>query len=390
MRNGISGHQKNVLMVVENGYPMAKGGGAESQVNTLATRMMSLGWNVRIIAPMVSYASQVNNDVVNGVPVYRIAYPKIRLLGGVFMLLRLALHLIKHQSSYDIIHVHIATNMAAVCSLVGKLLKKPVLVKLTGWTEIQGGILDDKKSLRITLLKLAIRQATHYQATSQQIATLLAERGFDIEKINQIPNAVDTDRFNGLCKIERPGYLSTARVGIFVGRLVAEKNLQFFLKVFSDVYKNDDISLLIIGDGYLRETLESQVETLNIKHKVHFLGAKPDVENYIAMADFGILPSLYEGLSNTLLECMSSGIPVIGSRVSGTEDLIDDNVNGWLFDSNNEIQLAHCLNKLKCTSDDDLKIMGDNARKFIIDYAGISSVTDNIMSLYFKQASGKN
>lgn len=377
-------NQKNVLMIVENGYPMANGGGAELQVNTLSTKMTSLGWKVRVIAPMVSYASQVKNDVVNGIPVYRIPYPKIRLLGGVFMLLRLAAHLIKHRSSYDVIHVHIATNMAAVSSLIGKLLDKPVLVKLTGWTEIQGGILDDKKSFKITLLKWSIRKATHYQATSQQIASLLEKHGFDIDKINLIPNAVDTDRFNGECRIERPEYLSGDRVGIFVGRLVTEKNLEFFFRAFSNVFKDDNISLLIIGDGYLKKTLETQVKSLNLEDKVHFLGAKSNVENYIAMADFGILPSLYEGLSNTLLECMSSGVPVIGSRVSGSVDLINDNQNGWLFESDNEKELIQCLIKLKSTSDTDLKIMGDNARKFILDYAGISSVTDNIMNLYFK------
>jgi len=378
--------KNNVLMVLENGFPMEKGGGAEAQLNTLGTHMSSLCWGVEIVAPMVSYAPQVSNELVNGIPVHRIKYPKIRIFGGVFMLIYLALYLVKHRASYDVIHVHIASNMAAVCSLIGALINKPVLVKLTGMTEIKNGILDNKISLRIKLLKWAIKKASYYQATSQQIASLLYERGFDKDKINLIPNAVDTDRFNSDHKITIPNELKADKIGIFVGRLVKEKNLELFFTAFNNLFTDkDSVSLFFIGHGYLRQSLEDYVKKLDVKNKIHFMGPKTDVENYISMAHFGILPSFYEGLSNTLLEYMSSAIPVLGSRVSGTEDFIEHGKNGWLFDSENLTELTEYLNVIKNTSNETLLEMGNAGRKYIVDYAGISSVTNRIMKLYFKK-----
>jgi len=381
MRNRVNLH--SVIMVLENGYPMSKGGGAEKQVNTIGQEIKEHDWDVKILCPMVSYASQVPEELVNGISVHRIKYPKIRILGGIFMLISLAMYLIKHRSSYEVIHVHIASNMAAVCSLIGKILNKPVLIKLTGWTEIQNGILDEKVTPRIFLLKWAIRKATHYQATSQQIASLLVERGFDNKKINLIPNAVDTDRFNLPEKCTAPSNVEADKIGIFVGRLVKEKNLELFFDCFSKVFSDQDsVSLIIVGDGYLKEELEAYVDELGISAKVHFLGPKSDVEKYISMADFGILPSLYEGLSNTLLEYMASGIPVLGSKVSGTEDIIKDGKNGWLFNSENRTELISCLTELKNTDTKKLSKMGLNGRDYIVEYAGIRSVTNKIMKLY--------
>ena len=64
---------------------------------------------------------------------------------------------------------------------------------------------------------------------------------------------------------------------------------------------------------------------------MQFVGPSSDVQRYLAMAHFGVLASLHEGLSNTLLEYMAAGLPVLGSRVSGTEDFVVAGHTGWLF-----------------------------------------------------------
>lgn len=294
-------------------------------------------------------------------------------------------YLVRNRNNYDVIHVHIASNMAALCSMAGKYLNKPVLVKLTGWTEIHNGILDPAPSLRARMLKWAIKNATYYQATSQQIASLLEERGFNKNKINLIPNAVDIDRFNKKSAVptDVPQAAIKNKIGIFVGRLVKEKNIELFLNAFSKVFvDDDDISLLIVGDGYLKSDLMHQSQNLGLSDKVFFLGSRTNVEDYMNISTFGILPSIYEGLSNTLLEYMSSSLPVVGSRVSGTEDIIKNDYNGWLFESENESSLIDSLIDLKNMSAEDILTMGLNARDFISSYASIDKVTDRITGIY--------
>ncbi len=377
----------NVMMVVENSYPQLNGGGAESQLATISSKIQSLGSNVTIIAQMDSTAMQLTDETVNGINVHRIKYPRIRIIGGIYMLFSLAFYLTRNRNNFDVIHVHIASNMAALCSVIGKLLNKPVLVKLTGWTEMHKGILDSRTSPRIKVLKWAIKRASQYQATSQQIANLLHRRGFEKSKINLIPNAVDTNRFSDIKSVpfDIPKHILNNKLGIFVGRLVEEKNMEFFLTVFSKVFdRSDKISILIIGDGYLKESLIRQTNELKISEQVFFLGPKSNVEDYMNNASFGILPSTYEGLSNTLLEYMASSLPVLGSRVSGTEDIVKPGYNGWLFDSTDYNQLFDCLQSIKNLGMSDLEQMGNNARKFIIDYAGIDIVTNNILNTYFK------
>lgn len=374
-----------VVMIVENSYPQINGGGAESQLTTLSSELIKRGSSVTIIAQMKPDHQQAIDEDLNGVHVHRIKYPAIRIVGGIYMLIMLMGYLLRHRNKFDVIHVHIASNMAALSSIVGKLLNKPVLVKLTGWTEIHNGILDKQPSLRTRVLKWAIKKASHYQATSQQIASLLEARGFYKKKINLIPNAVDIDRFNTSTTPPHdiPSAAIKDKIGIFVGRLVKEKNIELFLTVFSKVFiDDDDISLLIVGDGYLMESLKHQSVNLGISNKVFFLGSKTNVEDYMNVATFGILPSLYEGLSNTLLEYMASGLPVVGSRVSGTEDIITNGYNGWLFESSDEFSLIESLTDLKNMNVDDISLLGSNAREFITNYASIDQVTDRITEIY--------
>jgi len=351
----------------------------------LSTELKKRGLSVSIVAQMKPDHQQPVDEDVNGLHVHRIKYPAIRILGGIYMMIILMLYLIRHKNNYDVIHVHIASNMAALCSIVGKYLNKAVLVKLTGWTEIHNGILDPEPSLRTKFLKWAIKKATYYQATSQQIASLLETRGFDEKKINLIPHAVDINRFNrkSTTPYDIPETAIKNKIGIFVGRLVKEKNIELFLYAFSKVFADDDdISVLIIGDGYLKDVLKHQSDNLGLSDKVFFLGSRTNVEDYMNIATFGILPSIYEGLSNTLLEYMSSSLPVVGSRVSGTEDIIKNGYNGWLFESSNEANLIESLTNLKNMSAEEIRLMGLNAREFISGYASINIVADRITGIY--------
>lgn len=381
-----AGSVRSVLMVIESVFPAPKGGGAESQVRTLCREYVRRGVAVSVLAPMVREGSRQRTDRVDGVPVYRIPYPKLRWIGGLWMLVSLVTWLIAERRTYDAIHAHIAGNMSGVCCVVGRLLGKPVVVKLTGMFEVQSGMLSSTPSAVQRLRSAALRQATAYQAISLRIARSLGERGFDAGRVAYIPNAVDVQRFEqhrGDPELRRRYCGGRARVGVFVGRLAAEKGLEHLVDGWAAALRDrQDTMLLIVGEGPEHEALQRHAEGLGIGAQVVFAGPSEQVERFMAIADFGVLTSLHEGLSNTLLEYMASGLPVLGTRVSGTEDFVVDGRSGWLVPPADADAIADALRQVVSLSDADLRRLGDGARALVRERASVAPVVDRLASIF--------
>lgn len=376
----------NVVMILESKFPAYGGGGAESQVLTLGGRLVDRNIGVQVLVPRVAYgASQAKREIVERLDVRRIDYPRLRVFGGFVMLLKLAVFLFTHRNRYAVIHAHIAHNMAAVAAIMGKLLGKPVLIKLTGMHELVGGILDPNPGWPARLRKQAIRRATLIQATSRRIRQTLIERGFDPAQVLVLPNGVDVSRFTASRdKALRRGLCGDATViGIFVGRLAPEKNHELLLRAWASTLANrPDAKLILVGDGILRQHLAELAVQLGIEGQVIFAGHNSNVEQYLAIADFGLLTSLAEGLSNSLLEYMAAGLPVVGSRISGTEDFVIPDETGWLFEPGDGDGLALALQSAVAAGPEKLRAMGDRARQLIHSTASLDAVTDQLMRCY--------
>jgi L-malate glycosyltransferase len=378
--------QTRVLMVLESVFPTPGGGGAESQVRTLGLHLPQRGVAVSVLVPMVGYGPQVQRDRVDGIEVWRIAYPKLRSVGAAVMLVKLAWRLFRLRGDYDFIHAHIAGNMAAVSCVMGRLLGKPVLIKLTGMTEMVGGILDPQAGWTGWVKRHLMRGADFYQATSSQIARMLVEAGFDAGKVHRIPNAVDTARFATLARNpdDRAAVCGQRRlVGVYVGRLEAEKDLELMLRGWAGAFQGrDDVALVLVGSGSRRPALEALAAELGIAGQVVFAGPTKTVERFLAIADIGLLTSRAEGLSNTLLEYMASGLPVIGSRVSGTEDFVIDGRTGWLFPAGDVAQLRVALQQAGKLGAEALRGLGENARQLVTADASNAAVIGRLLELY--------
>jgi glycosyltransferase involved in cell wall biosynthesis len=318
--------------------------------------------------------------------VVRLRYPNVRYVGPAIMLAKLAWKLVRKRRQYDVVHCHIAHNMTAVGVLVGRLLGKRVLVKLTGSHEMVGGILDPHAGAGSRIRRLAIRHATLFQATSTRIRGLLAERGFDPSRVVVIPNGVDVGRFLAVGRDEalRQSLLGGASLlGVFVGRLSPEKGLDVLLEAWGDAFgAGGDARLVLVGEGPERDALGSLAARRGIGGQVVFAGHRGDVERYLAAADFGLLTSFAEGLSNAMLEYMASGLPVVGSRVSGTEDFVDHGENGWLFEPGSREGLAGCLANVESAGPERLRRMGEAARARIAASASREAITRRLIETY--------
>jgi glycosyltransferase involved in cell wall biosynthesis len=117
-----------------------------------------------------------------------------------------------------------------------------------------------------------------------------------------------------------------------VGRLDPVKNQSSLLAVLARLRTRYRIRLTLVGDGPLRASLEAQAALLGVSDHVTFTGARSDTPDLMRSFDVFVLPSINEGISNTILEAMATGLPVVAGRVGGNPELIVDGVTGRLYD----------------------------------------------------------
>jgi L-malate glycosyltransferase len=368
-----------ILMILESEYSPRGGGGAESQVRTLAHHLQALGHQVTVVTPQPR-SGEARDERIDGVAVTRLRYPRIRKLGGVLMNLRLAAFLVKNRDRYDAWHVHIGHNLGAVTCLLGDLVNRPVVLKISGWWELEKGLLAPRPSMPARIARSWLKRASSVQAISTRIAEELAGRGFPRDRIVVLPNAVDVERF---VSRDAPRSRTGPFTAVYVGRLSEEKGLSTLLDGWARAFPGrTDVRLQIVGDGPIDSELRARAAELGIAAEIDFLGPRDDVERVLAGADIGVLPSRIEGLSNALLELMACGLPTIASRVSGSEDFVIAGRNGWLFPASDADALARTLREAEALPTDELAALGKRARADVIECASLDRVVGRLVELY--------
>lgn len=152
---------------------------------------------------------------------------------------------------------------------------------------------------------------------------------------------------------------------VAVGRLTKQKNHKLLLEAFADFLKDEkDYQLVLYGQGELQEVLENQAKELHIQESVIFAGFRSDILECIKNSSMYVLSSDYEGISNSLLEAMALGLPVISTDcpIGGSRMCIENNVNGILVGLNNAKELTVAM--LKIAMDTEFaKELGEQASK---------------------------
>jgi glycosyltransferase involved in cell wall biosynthesis len=120
-----------------------------------------------------------------------------------------------------------------------------------------------------------------------------------------------------------------------VGRLQPVKDQALLIEAYTDALRADPqaleaSSLVIVGDGPCRESLSARVQALGMSDRIVLTGPRNDVAEVLRGFDLFVLPSLAEGISNTILEAMATGLPVLATRVGGNADLVLDGQTGTI------------------------------------------------------------
>lgn len=137
------------------------------------------------------------------------------------------------------------------------------------------------------------------------------------------------------------------KVIVSVGRFHPAKNHFLLINSYNRILqKYPEYKLIIYGDGDLRPQLESYIQQLGLERKVLLPGNVNNIPDTIKPAEIFVLSSDYEGMSNSLIEAMCLGLPVVSTKVNGAVDLIKDKVNGLLVDCGNEPQMISAIESL--------------------------------------------
>lgn len=132
-----------------------------------------------------------------------------------------------------------------------------------------------------------------------------------------------------------------------VGRLEEQKGHAYLLEALAQVRQDlPEATLVLVGDGRLRQDLEGRVRELGLAERVRFLGTRRDLPLIYRALDLFVQPSRWEGLPLALLMAMGAGLPVLATRVSGVREVINDGVNGRLVEPEAPQALARVLLEL--------------------------------------------
>jgi glycosyltransferase involved in cell wall biosynthesis len=265
-------------------------------------------------------------------------------------------------------------NGADVALYTAKFWRKPLIVRcgylLSKNTIFEQGTHSAAGIKHLAMEEKVFKGATHIIVTTEGMKSDVSRRVPGVKnKISVLPNYVDEQLF-----APRNGTAAGYRKICFVGRLSREKNIQSLISAVQGL----DVALDIIGDGVLREQLETQARR---NPRVRFLGlvANELLPSYLTKCFAFVLPSLYEGHPKALIEAMSCGLSVIGTDVSGINEIIQHEENGILCGTDPDAIRKAVMRLLV---DDVLcQRLGSSARDYVINHFALSTIVEQEMRI---------
>ena len=248
---------------------------------------------------------------------------------------------IMRRRRIDIVHTH-AWGTLVEGWLAARLARVPRVVHGEHGTM-------ETRPINVAVQRRLWTRVSRLLAVSGELANRMSRAtGISTERIQVIPNGVDLppqfsrDELRASLGVEPDTFVVLA-----VGRLVPVKNYRLLLAAARMlVGPSRRWRFLVAGEGPLRGELEAEVARLGLQEQVTLLGLRPDVPALMCAADAFVLTSSSEGMSNTILEAMASGRPVVATRVGGNPELVQEGITGMLVDPSNPAELFVALRTL--------------------------------------------
>jgi glycosyltransferase involved in cell wall biosynthesis len=361
------------------------GYGIGSYVYNLSKKLSEKGHDVTVISR--GPWRRTTEEVVEGIRVFHVIkppyYPFHVWMHGFFVnKLFKAL-----ESRFSVVHLHtpvvprIHTRLPVVTT-IHSLYRPYVSFLLTYSYRSLANLHTFADILQCTLLssleKKILKQSNKITSVSQANLTYLNQYSLKADNPIVVGNGVEAEYF-------KPTNIESNKTNIiYVGRILYEKGMMTLLQCAQYVLKRyPEAKFLLAGGGPIRDIMEEETRKMGIHEKILFLGrlTKEELLELYQKAYIKIIPSLYEGLPNVLLEAMSTGIPVVSTAVGGVPGVISSGVNGFLVPRESPVEMAKMV--LKLLEDTNLrKKMGKAARRTIENEYTWDKVADKFLQCY--------
>jgi glycosyltransferase involved in cell wall biosynthesis len=382
------------IAVIASSYPRFEGDGTAPFVKSISESLYKIGNEVEVVAP---YDPLVVENTPSLVKVHRFKYAlgknlhimghakaldsDIKLKKSVYLLLPFfilfsfikLLQVTKNQKSH-IIHAHWVIPNGLTALIVSKIRKIPLVISLHG-SDIF--IAKSKWYFRI-VAKMIFKNTSFISACSENLLLNAKDLGAP-ENIKLIAWGADPEKFFKINNYKNPKFNfrdnENQTILLCLGRLVHKKGFSNLIKAMPMILeKNNNIKLVIGGDGPLKKDLEDLSKTCGVENSVIFIGEVKwnEVVLFLNCGDIFIQPSIkdeygnMDGLPTVILEAMACGLPIIASDIGGISLVVKDCLNGKLVIPDDVDDLSRTINSLILESE-KLKLMGENSRKLVED-----------------------
>ena len=374
-------------------------GGAQEVVRSLAPALAALGCTTAVVAlrdgPMRAPLEQagIRVRVIQGRSRSMLGDPR-----GIGELWRIRNDVARTATELgaDVIQTHLLRSLDFLMLTIARRSRLAVV-----WTfhnarldlrpdQAPGGarLLGMKRRAYRALYHYLSRRSGAMVAVSSEVAAAIRR---DLrpprDRLVVIPNGVDVSRYPS-----PEGARATLRASLGVGphellitcvaKLYEQKGHRHLLEAFAETVAADErVRLAVVGDGPLRQEIAARIQELGIAPHVLLLGQRTDIADVLTASDVFVLPSLWEGLPMALLEAMAAGLPVIASRVSGTEEVLLDQDAGVLVEPGEVAPLARAMTLLAADAAARERL-GEAARRRVVDAYSVEAQARAHLELY--------
>jgi glycosyltransferase involved in cell wall biosynthesis len=353
-----------ICIFTETYYPVV--GGGETQARLLADGLISNGHSV-IVLTRRSDAALKPHENYGDVSVHRLAPVGSGQFKKWGLLLSSLPALVRLRDQYDLIFVSGYRIIGLTAVLVGKLLRKPVVLKADSQGEMSGEFFESglrkfgtsRSSLPFRLFlkfrNVILEKADAFSAITPEIASEWISSKLPLTRIHLIPNGVDTTRF-APANAEQRVFLrdklnlpQAAVIAIYTGRLVSYKGLPLLLKVWDEIRcRHEEAILLLAGTGGLdihncEAQLHDYVKSAGLEKHIWFLGPVQNIPEYLQAADLFAFPTENDAFPSSLIEAMACGLPIVTTPVGAIKTIVVNQETGLLVQPGNRQQLLEAL-----------------------------------------------
>lgn len=373
-------------MLIGRFYPVE--GGAEVQCRRLSNELRARNHSVFVLTQSLPHTPSF--EEIDGLPVYRVGLPFNGIIGSLSYVFGGLFWILRNRNIVDLLHVHMASSPAVLAAIAGRILGKPVMLKIAG-SRMTGDLRTSAATwygrMKLDFLQKHIRNIV---CPSREIEQELLNYGFAAGRITVIPNGVDTSFFTQTGPNEKKrlrqelALEQDALVAVYCGRLQAGKGLDLLLAAWPEISRGERRMLLIVGDGPLGGRLRNDYGRLE---SVRFTGWEKDTLRYLQAADIFVLPSLGEGMSNALIEAMSCGLTCVATEIGGNTEVITHGCNGILVAPGKAAALIEGVNRV-ANDPPARESIGRAARSFVEENLSLGIIAEKYEMVYHDMLTG--